>query len=201
MWDDFEMDPAFLERDALRKSGKPVKIARTERLLIRETILEDVPKLYELWQQPGAGDFLKPLQLTLKEELAFMEAYIRHAYTFYDYGLWTVLEQKSGQVIGRAGLFPSEILEDGVELGYLIGPKWQRQGYGTECGRAILSYAAEELDILKVHLLTDCRNLASVKTAEALGFREQGRVYQMPADWLHFIWEYEKRRVDDSKKP
>lgn len=198
MWENLDMDRAFLERDAARKAGKPVEIARTERLLIRESTLEDVPAFYELWQQPGVREYLKPLQPTLQEELVFMEAYIKNAYSFYDYGLWTVLEQKSGQVIGRAGLFLSEVLDDKVELGYLIGPKWQRRGYGVECGRAILSYAAEVLDIFEIHLLTDCRNLASARTARALGFQKK-EILHCQTEMLHFIWNA-KQCTEDEKK-
>ena len=40
---DWELDPEFEKRDALRKAGQPVEIARTERLLIREP---------EQWAEP-----------------------------------------------------------------------------------------------------------------------------------------------------
>lgn len=40
-----DLDPAFAERDRCRKAGIPVKIAETRRLLIRETVMEDVPAL------------------------------------------------------------------------------------------------------------------------------------------------------------
>lgn len=172
MWKelDMEIDPAFLERDALRKAGKPVQIVGTERLLIRETILGDVPALYEIYEQPGIKGRVRPLQPTLREEMEFMEAYIQNAYSFYDYGLWTVLERNSGSVIGRAGLFPSEEVEHGVELGYLLAPRWQRQGLGKECGQAILRYAKDVLDMEELCLLADRENIASIKTAEALGF-------------------------------
>lgn len=129
-----DLDPAFAERDRCRKAGIPVKIAETRRLLIRETVMEDVPALYEMRQQPGMGDYVEPMQPTLEEEMEFMKAYIRHMYAFYDFGLWTVLERKSGQVVGRAGLFPSELLEEGVELGYMIAPDRQGRGYALECG-------------------------------------------------------------------
>lgn len=188
MWEDLEMDPAFLERDALRKAGRPVKIARTGRLLIRETVLEDVPAIYEIYGQLGADAPVRPLQPTLEAEMEFMEAYIRYAYSFYDYGIWTVLERGSGRVVGRAGLFPSEILSEGVELGYLIGPGWQRRGYASECGRAILQYASKVLDIPEIHLLTDPQNLASVRTAEALGFREKEVLDREHVQLAHFIW-------------
>lgn len=180
-----ELDPAFAERDLCRKKGIPVEIARTGRLLIRETVLADVPKLYQIWQEPGMGDYISPLQPTLEEELDFMRAYICHAYAYYDFGLWTVLEEKSGKIVGRAGLFPSEILENAVELGYMIAPQFQRRGYAKECGKAILAYAEEVLDMEEIHLLTDCRNLASLRTAAALGFTAAGRLSQKDRELVH----------------
>lgn len=187
MWDDLnmEMDEAFLERDMRRKAGIPVEIVRTERLVIRETVLEDVPKLYRIWKEPGMGDYIQPMQDTLEEELEFMQAYIRHAYAFYDYGLWTVLEKESGRVVGRAGLFPSEILENAVELGYMIAPEHQKKGYAYESGKAILSYAGEILDIEEIHLLSDQRNEASLRTAAALGFRKAECLYRQGKKLVH----------------
>lgn len=187
-----ELDPLFVERDACRKSGKPVEIAVTRRLRIRETVLEDVPELYRIWREPGMGDYVQPMQRTLEEELEFMYAYIRHMYAFYDFGLWTVLENGSGKIVGRAGLFPSEHLEDAVELGYMIAPEFQRRGYAAECGRAVLMYAEQQLDLGEVHLLTDRRNRASVRTAESLGFVRKEIQRYRKKEILHFVWRADR---------
>lgn len=189
MWKESDLDPAFAERDRCRKAGIPVRIAETKRLLIRETVPEDVPELYEIWRQPGMSDYTEPMQPTLKEELEFMEAYIHHMYAFYDFGLWTVLERESGRVVGRAGLFPSKVLDEGVELGYLIAPDRQRKGYALECGRAVLDYAADVLDLPEIHVLIDSRNRASLRTAQKLGFTEYEIIQKYPADYLHMIWK------------
>ncbi len=183
-----ELDPAFAERDRCRKSGIPVEIAKTRRLLLRETIMEDVPKLYKMCRQPEMQTYMEPLQQTLEEEMEFMEAYIRHMYAFYDFGLWTVLERGSGEIIGRAGLFPSKILEEGVELGYLITADRRRRGYALECGRAILAYASKTLDIPELHVLVDNRNLPSVKTARRLGFIMKEKIRRGRTEYIHLIW-------------
>lgn len=190
MWEELniELDPAFLERESCRKAGRPVEIARTERLLIRETILSDVPKLYRIWQEPGMGDYIKPMQPTLEEEMDFMQAYIRHAYLFYDFGLWTVLEKESSKIVGRAGLFPSEMLENAVELGYMIAPACQGQGYAKECGKAILTYAENVLDMEEIHLLSDCRNEASIRTALAVGFSQKEPLFKENRELAHLVW-------------
>ncbi len=188
MWNETDLDPAFAERDRCRKAGLPVKIAETKRLLIRETVLEDVPKLYEIRQQPGMSDYVEPMQPTLQEEMEFMEAYIHHMYAFYDFGLWTVLERENGRIVGRAGLFPSKFLDEGVELGYMVAVERQRRGYALECGRAILDYASDVLDLPEVHVLIHIRNRASIRTAGRLGFTEYEIIQKNRMEYRHMIW-------------
>lgn len=182
-----ELDPAFAERDRLRKAGQPVEIARTGRLLIRETIRSDVPDLYKIRCQPGMDDHAGPVQPTLEEELVFMEAYIRHMYRFYDFGLWTVLEQDSDRIVGRAGLFPSRLLKEGVELGYMIAPDRRRRGYAAECGRAILCYAFDVLDLPELHILIDIENQISIRVAERLGFLWQEQIQNDHTEYIHMV--------------
>ena len=110
----WEMDPEFEKRDALRKAGLPVEIARTDRLLIRETIDSDIADLYQIGTDQTVTKYIAPMQLTLEEEMIYTKAYVRHMYAFYDFGLWTVLEKGTSgheRVIGRAGLFPTERLD------------------------------------------------------------------------------------------
>lgn len=110
---DWELDPEFEKRDALRKAGIPVEIARTDQLLIRETIDSDISELYRIGTDQAVRKYIEPMQPTLEEEIVYTKAYVRHMYAFYDFGMWTVLEKDAyGQerVIGRAGLFPSERL-------------------------------------------------------------------------------------------
>lgn len=194
--EEFDMDPAFLERDRLRRAGLPVKIAETERLVIRETISSDIPVLYEIWSQDGMVRGSVPVLNTLEEETEFMEAYIRHVYLFYDFGLWTVLERKSGQVIGQAGLFVSELLDDAVELGYLIRQSYREKGYAQECGSAILVYAGEVLDMEEIHVLIERTNGASFHVAQKLGFapymREQVYEEKIEKDAGGFLIHWHK---------
>ena len=142
-----------------------------------------------MWQHPSVKAYVQPMQPTLEEEIDFMEAYIRYAYSFYDFGLWSVLELESEDVIGRIGLSVSEHLEDAVELGYMIAPKCQRKGYAIESGEAVLKYASQVLDLPEIHLLSDAENVASLKTARALGFVECEEKYIQYRKVIHMIWK------------
>ena len=192
---DWELDPEFVKRDMLRKAGLPVEIARTDHLLLRETVDADIPELYRIGTIPEVARYIAPMQSTLEEEIAYTKAYVRHMYAFYDFGLWTVLERSSDQehVIGRAGLFPSERLDGQIETGYMIDPGCQGIGYGKEAAEAVLKYAFDVLDLEEVHLFAEEENIASVKVAETLlsvipgGSKEKW--VQKTSELSHFWWQ------------
>ena len=189
---DWELDPEFEKRDALRKAGIPVEIARTDRLLIRETIDSDIPELYRIGKDQAVRKYIAPMQPTLEEEMIYTKAYVRHMYAFYDFGLWTVLKKENsgpGCVIGRAGLFPSERLAGQIEMGYMIAPECQGNGYGKEAAETVLRYAFNVLDLEEVHLFVEKENKASVKLAETLLVKVPGGQKEKWQDLAHFWWE------------
>ena len=189
---DWELDPEFEKRDALRKAGIPVEIARTDQLLIRETIDSDISELYRIGTDQAVRKYIAPMQPTLEEEIVYTKAYVRHMYAFYDFGLWTVLEKDAyGQerVIGRAGLFPSERLAGQIEMGYMIAPECQGNGYGKEAAETVLRYAFNVLDLEEVHLFVEKENKVSVKLAETLLIKVPGGQKEKWQDLAHFWWE------------
>lgn len=189
---DWELDPEFEKRDALRKAGIPVEIARTDQLLIRETIDSDISELYRIGTDQAVRKYIAPMQPTLEEEIVYTKAYVRHMYAFYDFGLWTVLEKDAyGQerVIGRAGLFPSERLAGQIEMGYMIAPECQGNGYGKEVAETVLRYAFNVLDLEEVHLFVEKENKASVKLAETLLVKVPGGQKEKWQDLAHFWWK------------
>ena len=189
---DWELDPEFEKRDALRKAGIPVEIARTDQLLIRETIDSDISELYRIGTDQAVRKYIAPMQPTLEEEIVYTKAYVKHMYAFYDFGLWTVLEKDAyGQerVIGRAGLFPSERLAGQIEMGYMIAPECQGNGYGKEAAEIVLRYAFNVLDLEEVHLFAEKENKASVKLAETLLIKVPGGQKEKWQDLAHFWWE------------
>lgn len=189
---DWELDPEFEKRDALRKAGIPVEIARTDQLLIRETIDSDISELYRIGTDQAVRKYIAPMQPTLEEEIVYTKAYVRHMYAFYDFGLWTVLEKDAyGQerVIGRAGLFPSDRMDGQVEMGYMIAPECQGNGYGKEAAETVLRYAFNVLDLEEVHLFAEKENKASVKLAETLLIKVPGGQKEKWQDLAHFWWE------------
>lgn len=163
-----ELDIEYLERVRRRYNHIPWDIGETDRCLIRELSLSDLPALYELYDKPGMTDFVEPLY-DYETELEYQKAYIENMYGFYEYGMWLVFSRETGKLIGRAGL-------EHNELGYMITPELWNQGYATEVCRFIIDYARENTDFEELYCRIDERNEASVRLAKKLGFTNSGHM-------------------------
>lgn len=163
-----ELDIEYLERVRRRYNHIPWDIGETDRCLIRELSLSDLPALYELYTKPGMTDYVEPL-FDYETELEYQKAYIENMYGFYEYGMWLVFSKETGKLIGRAGL-------EHDELGYMIAPELWDQGYATEVCRFIIDYARENTDFEELYCRIDERNEASVRLAKRLGFVRNGQI-------------------------
>ena len=163
-----ELDIEYLERVRRRYNHIPWDIGETDRCLIRELSLSDLPALYELYDKPGMTDFVEPL-FDYETELEYQKAYIENMYGFYEYGMWLVFSRETGKLIGRAGL-------EHNEMGYMIAPELWNQGYATEVCRFIIDYARENTDFEELYCRIDEKNTASVRLAKRLGFVRNGQI-------------------------
>ena len=163
-----ELDIEYLERVRRRYNHIPWDIGETDRCLIRELSLADLPALYELYDKPGMTDFVEPLY-DYETELEYQKAYIENMYGFYEYGMWLVFSKETGKLIGRAGL-------EHNEMGYMIAPEFQNLGYATEVCRFIVEYARKNTDFEELYCRIDEKNVASVRLAKRLGFVRNGQI-------------------------
>ena len=158
-----------------RYHGIPWTIACTERLVIREQTPGDLDGLYEIYSDKEIVRYTEDLFEDREEEAEYMRSYIENQYRFYEYGIWAITLKDTGKLIGRAGISLREGF-DIPEVGYVIGKKYQNKGYAKEAMKAIIEYAAEELEMSDLIAFTKEKNTASVKLLESLGFSRRGHV-------------------------
>lgn len=164
-----ELEEDYLERVYRRLKGLPWDVLETARCLIRETTPEDVEAFFEIYSEPAITEFMEGLYPDREQEKEYIRQYIERIYTFYEFGVWTVVERESGAVIGRAGFSYREGYSD-PEMGFIIGVPWQHRGYAEEVCRGILDYGWERLGFEQVQVLVEVENVASLKLCDKLGF-------------------------------
>lgn len=164
------VDYEFAYMAYCRMKGLPLTVLETERTVVRETCVSDLPELYAIYDDDDVRRYVEPL-MEYEQEKKFIESYIRNMYGFCGFGLWSVEERGSGRLIGRAGISLRETDGGGrAEMGYIIAREYRRKGYAYEVCGAIKDYAFQKLGAEALYIVTSPGNMPSVKTAEKLGF-------------------------------
>lgn len=169
------IDTEFLMKVYQRYHGLPWEILTTERCLVRETTEADVDSFYEMYADPQITRYTEGLFPEREKERQYVRDYIRNVYSFYGFGIWTILDRRTGAVIGRAGLTMREGFED-PEIGFVIASHRQREGLATEVCGAILEYGRTELEFQKIRALVLPDNTASLKLCDRLGMRDEEEI-------------------------
>ena len=167
-----ETEPEYLERVYRRCHNLPWEILVTDRCWLRETVEEDVDSFWKMYQDSELSRYTERLYPTPEAERGYVREYRRLVYSFYEFGVWTVLDRQSGAVVGRAGLSVREGY-DLPELGFVIGREWQGRGLAGEVCQGILEYARELLGFERVQALVHEENTVSLHLCQKLGFRQQ----------------------------
>ena len=147
----------------------------TERLrlrMFRETDLDAYAAMSadpEVMRYLGAGE-----PLTRADAWRQMAMLVGH-WQLRGYGVWAVEERASGALVGRIGLFNPDGWP-GLECVWTLARGAWGKGYATEGARRALEYAFTELGQPRVISLIRPGNAASVRVAERVGQRLEGRV-------------------------
>jgi RimJ/RimL family protein N-acetyltransferase len=159
---------------------------RTERLVIRPFVIEDVSAIHDaLYSDPTAMHFIGGPH-TVERTRQGIAGYIEHQRAA-GYSFWAVEEAASGTVIGEAGLYPMNGHGPDIELGYALGRPWWGRGYATEAAGAILQAAFDHLGAQRVVAVAKRDNSASLHVLRKLGFREEGERDAWGSRQLFFV--------------
>ena len=158
-----------------RYAGEPWEVLETQRLIIRETTLEDVDEFYRIYADPEMTRYMEGLFEDPADEKRYQKDYIEKVYGLMGFGVWTLVRKEDGRIIGRAGYSVRNGFDE-PELGFLVGKEFQRKGYCLEALRAILEYGRDVLQFDRVQALVKAENEVSIHVLKRLGFTEGGDV-------------------------
>ena len=92
---------------------------------------------------------------------------------------WAVELRGAGKVIGQLYLKQIEPAEHlTCELGYILSPSYQRQGYGSEAAAALVRQVLTAGGMHRVVAHCNPENTASWRLLEKIGFRREGLLKQ-----------------------
>ena len=155
-----------------RIMGRPLTIAETARLVLRELCEDDLERMYEISREASVCAYVHDMPSEREDAMKYMRAYIQEVYPFYGYGYWGIYLKENGALIGRCGIQEGSITEEGdVRIGYLLASEFTGQGYAREAVKAVIKFAFEELQMKRVSAWIKADNKRSVTVAIGCGMR------------------------------
>jgi len=163
-------------------------ILETERLFLREPVIEDLDALWALYCNPRITQYIPDAPRSREEAQEELEWHMHGHPRHPELGLWATIHKETGKFIGRCGLLPWEIEgQHEVEIAYLLDKKFWHQGLATEAAKAILEYGFNTLNLSRLICMIDPENSASQKVAERIGMTFEKRVEGYEGDNLPFF--------------
>lgn len=143
---------------------------QTERLIIREVLPDDWEAIHTYTKLPEVTTYTAWGPNTEAETQAYVEEVIAQQHPRQDYELAICL-QRDGSLIGGIGMHTQNT---NAEIGYVLNPAYQGNGYVTEAARAIVEYGFETLKVHRIYATCRPKNIASEKVMQKIGMTREG---------------------------
>lgn len=147
----------------------------TERLILRPLVVNDAQEMYENW----ASSEVATRYVTWKPYTE-IETLIKHLklreieYQSNKLYEWGIVVKENNCLIGTIVFIGMSDLHKTVELAYVIGPNWWRNGYVVEAAQALFDFAFNQLHLHRIYAEYDVNNPASGRVMEKLGMQYEG---------------------------
>ncbi len=192
----------FHQPGPIRRSFCTIPTLETERLILRKILPKDEEDMYEYSADPETSKYLLWEPHSSKNYTKAHIRYLQNQYqkaAFYD---WALVEKISGKMIGTCGFTEIYEKEKRAEVGYVIAPKFHRNGFAPEALKKVLEYGFYTLGLEKVSARFMADNSASEKVLLRFGFSDDTKrketIYKRGKKQL--IYTYSLSREDHKKE-
>jgi len=164
---------------------------RTERLLLRAFEPDDLEVVFEMRSDPEVARYTYWEPQTRDEARGALEKRI---------GFRALRDEGDVLALAAALTTTRELVGDVIlhwlsrehatgEIGFLVHPHHQGNGYATEMTRPLLRIAFEEVGLHRVIGRAEARNSASARVMEKLGMRREAHLVEN--EWVKGEWQSE----------
>jgi RimJ/RimL family protein N-acetyltransferase len=145
-----------------------VPVLQTERLVLRSFTQEDFEPFTHIVSDPEVVRYLDGGAPISREDCwRGMALFIGH-WHLRGYGWWAVEDRRTGELLGRLGLYNPEGWP-GIEVGWLLRQDAWGVGLATEGAAAAINFAFDVVGAGHVISIIDPRNTRSIRVAEKIG--------------------------------
>lgn len=148
----------------------PFPELETERLIMRRPHVSDAPEIFEL---RSSDEAMRYVERPRPKSIEDAEAFINELNRMIDnhQGISWFIHLKSDEAFaGNIGFWRMKPEHFRAEVGYMLLPKYWRQGYMSEALEAALGYGFNVMNAHSIEAALNPANEASIKLLEKFGF-------------------------------
>ena len=147
---------------------------KTERLLLRKIAVTDAEDMYAY---SCREDVTRYLLWDPHPDPIYTEKYVRYLqerYAVGDFYDFAVVLPTANKMIGTVGFTSFDLPNCSAEIGYVISPEYQGNGYATEAVREILRFGFVCCGLSRISAVCMRENLTSLRVMEKCGLKREG---------------------------
>lgn len=150
----------------------------TQRLYLRKMKVSDSQSLFEIWSDPDVTKFMNIANFTNEKQAKEMIELLDELSNENKAIRFSMVELKSGEIIGTCGFNMIDFENDKTEIGYDLSKKHWGMGYASEGIRALIHYAFEILNLNRIEAKVEPANSNSIRVLQKLNFTFEGTLRQ-----------------------
>ena len=150
----------------------------SNRLQFENYTEQDIDFLKRLLKNPNMVKYIGKGHVRTDDEITqFLAWILTHYRTNEHFGLKLLINKKTGEKVGHAGIVPQNIEgEEVLEIGYWIDEAHWHKGYATEAAKALRDLGLNQLKLNKMISLIQVDNTASEKVALRMGMEKEKQI-------------------------
>ncbi|MHA1112265.1 MAG: GNAT family N-acetyltransferase [Promethearchaeota archaeon] len=150
-------------------------VLESSRLRMREILITDKQKLFEIWGNPLVNQYTDFPGLDDPECVSKFIEMAQERFTSKNGIRWALTLKDEGLLIGTMG-YNRWITRFGnfAVMGYDLDPDYWRKGYSYEAGQIVVDYGFNIMKLHRIEADIDPLNIASEKLLKKLGFQLEG---------------------------
>ena len=177
------------------------KTIETDRLILRTQTMNEQKRLWEILMIPEVNKYFLTVPPKFREKLKdwdkqqkFYEDDMKHA-NDNNVFRWSIFLKDTGECIGRLSCHEGHDEDESINnpnirgVGWIIDPKFQGHGYGTEAAKAMIDFMFLDCEIEQIITGAAICNPASWKIMEKLEFERQEKTKMIQYTFLDELTE------------
>lgn len=149
--------------------------AETDRILLREIVVEDAAAMFEMDADPEVHRYLGNTPIASIDEAVANILFIRKQYEELGIGRWAIVEQERGEFVGWGGMkFRTDKVnghQNYYDVGYRLLRRHWGKGYATESAKASVDYGFSRLEMQSIYAMAHVENLGSINALQKTGLK------------------------------